>query len=243
MRNIKLILEYDGSDFHGWQFQPNLRTVQGVLEIALNTLLSQSIRTTVAGRTDSGVHAYAQVVNFLSDSKLPLERIRRGLNGLLPYDVRILDISEVGLNFNARFDAIARTYHYKIYTCPTALYRNYYWVVRYNVQIKLLRQASLDLLGEHDCKAFCSTQTQLKHYKVNVKSITWIEEDTKLYFKITANRFVHNMVRGVVGTLIDIGRGKFEVDRIKLLLETGDRSLIGVTAPAKGLYLANVDYP
>ena len=242
MRNIKLVLEYDGLNFHGWQIQPNVRTVQGVLENTLSRLLQHEINLIGSGRTDTGVHAKAQVANFLTRSAFDLDKLKNALNGLLPADVVVLEIEEVSQKFNSRFDATFRHYKYVIGRKPSALKRNFQWFYPYKLDMEKIVEATNYLLGKHNFKAFCSTQSSVKNHFVTVREAFWHEEDDALIFDIIANRFLHGMVRSLVGTLIEIGRGKMKSEALKEILLSGDRSAIGPTAPPYGLYLVDVEY-
>lgn len=241
-RNIKLVLEYDGTDFCGWQIQPQVRTVQGVLETALTGLLQQSVRVTVAGRTDTGVHALGQVANFVTTSHLPVSTISRGGNALLPRDVRIVDCEQIEMDFHSRFSAKSRSYQYRICQKPIAIGRQYAWHVYHKVTIEQMQKACFFLLGENDFTSFCQATSQLDHHRCFVHSATWRKDEKDLFFEITANRFVHNMIRILVGTFIEIGRGKWSPQEMQSILQGMDRRLAGPTAPAKGLTFMQVTY-
>lgn len=242
MRNIKLVVEYDGSDFSGWQFQPNAVTVQGELKRSLSTLTQSEVKLTAAGRTDAGVHALGQVANFHTNSQLPLQTIKRGGNALLPGSIRILSVDEVSESFSARFSARARKYRYVISKRPRAVGRMYSWFCPYKLNVGPMQHACNFILGENDFKAFCQAGAQLKHYRCNVSSAVWFEKDDDLIFEVTANRFVHNMVRILVGTFVEIGREKRDPEDMPTILESKDRKQAGPTVPAHGLFLVSVEY-
>ncbi len=242
MRNIKLTLEYDGSDFCGWQYQPQRRTVQGELESALSRLTQETIQTTVAGRTDAGVHALGQVVNFLYGGQLSLEVLQRGGNALLPPDVRIVGIEEVGLSFNARFDAVERHYRYYIRRHHQAIGRQYSWLVPYELDVEKMHEAVSGWSGEIDFRAFCQAGAEVPHHRCFIYHAAWQAVEDKIIFDIMANRFLHNMVRIIVGSCIEIGRGRWPVHAIQEILASGDRRRAGPTAPAHGLFLIRVGY-
>ncbi|MBN2013050.1 tRNA pseudouridine(38-40) synthase TruA [candidate division KSB1 bacterium] len=242
MRNIKLILEYDGTDFCGWQLQPSERTVQGELERALSTIFKQEIRTIAAGRTDSGVHARGQVANFPLDTSMPLAQIRAALNGTLAKDMRIMDIAEVDPAFNARFDAIKREYCYRIARKEKALERHYTWYVGYHLDVEKIRSASTRLVGIHDFRSFCRANANVNHYRCTVEIADWTETGHILSLRIIANRFLHSMVRTIVGTMIEVGRGKWSPEFIQEILDAQNRHFAGPTAPARGLCLERVYY-
>lgn len=242
MRNIKLILEYDGTDFCGWQVQPDKRTVQGVLQDATRDLFQEPLKIIAAGRTDAGVHALAQVANFETASDLALNSISRGLNTYLPPDVRVVRTEEVENGFNSRFDAVRRTYRYVISKRQRAVERQYAWFCKYKLDLARLNEASQFLSGSHVFEAFSKINEDENHYLCDVESASWEESDQDLVFVITANRFLHKMVRIIVGTLVDAGRGKLLPGDIRKILDSGDRKKAGFAAPPQGLFLVRVDY-
>ncbi len=242
MRNIKLIIEYDGTDFCGWQIQPQVRTVQAELEQALSQLTCEKIRVTAAGRTDSGVHATGQVLNFFTNSKLPDYVFHVGCNAILPRDIRVNDAQQVHENFSSRFSARARTYHYYILTKPVAIGRQYAWYFNEPLNLSLMQEACQLILGSHDFQSFCQTGADVNHYLCDVSHATWRRDNDKLIFEIIANRFLHNMVRILVGTFIKIGKESTTLPQFKAILEARDRTLAGPTVPPQGLFLTNVMY-
>jgi len=242
VQNIKLTLEYDGTHFCGWQLQPSDRTVQGELKQAIKQITGEETNIIGSGRTDSGVHAKEQVANFLTNTRLEPKQIKTALNGILPKDVRILAAETVADNFNARFDAIKREYHYTISTYDSAIGRQYFWYCRYNLDVPKMRQAAQYLLGLHDFKSFCQSGSDVNHYICSVEYLDWQEKDHFIMLKIISNRFLHNMVRIIVGTLIHVGRGKIEPIYIQKILDKKDRAYAGQTVPAKGLCLIKVYY-
>ncbi len=242
MRNIKLVLEYDGTDFSGWQVQPRERTVQGVLEQSLEQVIQERVKTYAAGRTDSGVHALGQVVNFHTRGRLDPASICRGLNACLPRDVRVLQAEEVAESFHARFDAVWRTYRYVISRRARAVGRQYAWFCKYPLDMERIRAASAHLRGKHAFQSFSKVVEHEPHYMCNVKDIEWREEKEELIFEITANRFLHHMVRLLVGTMVEVGRGKIPPERIRALLQSGERDVLGFTVPPHGLFLLEVTY-
>lgn len=242
MRNIRLLLEYDGTHFCGWQFQPNVRTVQGELEKALKSLLQEEVRVSGSGRTDVGVHALAQVANFHTANCLDLLSVRKGLNSLLPEDIVVLETEEVNPEFHARFNARGRKYHYVITRREKAVGRFYSWYIGYDLDVGGMKIATQELIGEHDFKSFCQSDAEVNNYKCIVTDAEWKETSEGLLFEITANRFLHSMVRIIVGTLVEVGRGKINAGQFKEILEVKDRTKAGKTAPAKGLFLVKVYY-
>ncbi len=241
-RNIRLRLEYDGTNFHGWQIQPGPRTVQGTIVKKLCVLLGEELSLTGAGRTDAGVHARGQVANFHTRSGLDVESIQRGLNSLLPDDIVVLGAYEVEGNFNARFDATSRVYVYRISKPKRAIGRFYAWYLERDMDLGSMQEASSLLIGTHDFSSFCSSSTDVENRICTVSSSRWRKEGSELTFQIEADRFLHNMVRAIVGTIVEIGRGKMCPCRIKEILKTKDRTVAGPTAPACGLCLIEVKY-
>ncbi len=242
MRNIKLILEYDGTEFCGWQRQRSERTVQEEVERSLCKLTEEDIKLIAAGRTDSGVHAMAQVVNFKTNSSLPIEVFVRGGNSRLPRDVRILSATDVDENFSARYSARRRTYRYYISTRPLAVGRFYAWTYWNPLNIEPMQNACLDILGTHDFSSFCQAKAEVEHYLCDVRHAWWYKQDHYVVFEICANRFLHNMVRVLVGSMVEIGDEKKESPNVATILQKKDRNAAGPTAPAVGLFLVHVDY-
>ena len=242
MRNIKLEIEYDGTDFYGWQVQPKLRTVQGEIQDNLKTILGHDVNLIGSGRTDVGVHALGQVANFKTKNLLDKESILRGLNGLLPDDIVIKKVEEVGLDFNARYSAKSRLYKYRVYLGRTAILRKYVWEVLYSLNLDEILKATDGILGEHDFSSFCVTESTKQNNICKVTSATWEKSENELTFRIEADRFLHNMVRSLVGTLIEIGRGYFSVSDFFDIMNAKDRRKAGPTAPACGLCLVEVKY-
>lgn len=242
MRNIKLVLEYDGTNFHGWQYQPDLRTVQGEIQTTLKTIFRSDMNVIGAGRTDTGVHARGQVANFLIEHAMPVNTITAALNGNLPRDIRIISAKEVAENFHARYDAIKRHYSYTITRQEKALNRFYVWCHKSELNVEKMQQASEYLLGEHDFKAFCHADESANHYRCFVEKVVWEQKQELLILNIIANRFLHNMVRIIVGTMINVGRGYTAVEQLTQILKSRDRKKAGPTVPAKGLCLEKVYY-
>jgi tRNA pseudouridine38-40 synthase len=242
LRNIKLKIEYDGTDFHGWQVQPNLRTVQGEIEDKLNVMLKHKVNLIGAGRTDMGVHALGQMANFQTESQLGVEAIQRGLNGLLPDDIVVKKAEEVDLSFNARYSAKSRVYHYRIYLGRTAILKRYVWEVLYLLNLERLLEATSEIQGEHDFSSFCVAESTKENNVCHVAFANWERLGDELIFKIEADRFLHTMVRSLLGTLVEVGRGYFSVSDFVSIMQAKDRKQAGPTAPACGLYLFEVKY-
>jgi len=242
MRNIKLLIEYDGTDFHGWQFQPKLRTVQGEIQHALKTIFENKINVIGSGRTDAGVHAKGQVANFFIEHSMPVSKIKAAVNGNLQRDVRIISAEDVAENFHARYDAVKRHYRYSITQRERAINRFYVWCLKAQLDVEKIRQASNYLLGNQNFQAFCHVTENINHYRCIVEEIKWEQNNGNLNLNIIANRFLHNMVRIIVGTMINVGRGFTPVEQIPQILKSLDRKNAGPTVPAKGLCLEKVYY-
>lgn len=241
-RNIRLQLEYDGTDFKGWQVQPDQRTVQGTLESCLASLLGHPIRVIGAGRTDAGVHALGQVANFTTYNALPLERIGQALNGTLPPDVAVLDIDDVPSTFHARRSAKRRTYLYRIVYRRRAIGRNEAWHLRSRLNIDAMRSAASRTLGNHDFTSFCVASSERENRNCRVFECVLHCLDDAVHVEISADRFLRSMVRGIVGTLVQVGRGKRAPDAMDAILLARDRQVAGPNAPPQGLFLKEVTY-
>ena len=242
-RTCKLTLEYDGTDFVGWQYQTNGRSVQEIVEKALSQILREEIKVVGAGRTDSGVHAKGQVASFTLESSLDCNAIVRGLNGVLPDDVAALDVKDVADGFNARYDAKSRSYQYVIVNRPSVLSRRFAWVIGYKLDIDAMRGCLDEIRGTHSFESFCKVDSNVEHHRCAVLHASWEERaEQEFVFEITANRFLYGMVRALVGTMVDIGRGHTPQSSFKQILESKDRRNAGVSAPSKGLFLIHVDY-
>lgn len=242
MRNLKLLIEYDGTNYSGWQRQENGPTIQGEIERALSQILQQSVNVIGAGRTDAGVHARGQTANVQTNATLQLYEIKHGLNALLPEDIVIHTVEEVSSEFHARYSAKERCYSYSITRTPVALLRNYSWYVKYALNIDPMRWASAAILGTHDFESFCKANSDVEHYRCTILSASWQAEETMLTFTIRADRFLHGMVRALVGTIVDVGRGYISLEDFLDILSKKNRSAAGMAAPAKGLVLEQVIY-
>lgn len=244
MDTLKLVLEYNGSRFFGWQKQEGKRTVQGALEEAFFLLIAQKIEVVGSGRTDKGVHAIAQVASVSLDVKMPLKNMRLALNNLLPSDIVIKQIIKVDSNFNARFSAKRKTYRYLVSTSSLRSALNFDRVAYYGfkVDIAKMQLCSKLLIGKHNFSAFASADAQVKNFEREIFNISIEKKGNFFRFDITGNGFLYNMVRIIVGTLLDVGRGKISCKDVEKALQTGQRSLTGITMPANGLYLLKVEY-
>ena len=241
MQRIKLVLEYDGTGYSGWQIQNGQSSIQEELERALFVLFKQQIRVTAAGRTDAGVHARNQVVHC-DIPDFDIFKLKRSLNGILNRDMAVKEISSAGADFHARFDATARRYRYYITTDVSPLNRMYAWTVHYPLNFTLM-QAGAKIVAEYDdFKAFCKVNSNVKHYRCSVLSSRWLKNDAIYIYEIKANRFLHGMVRAITGTLIELGRGKITLSEMRKMIELQDRQQVPGAAPAKGLVLEEVSY-
>ncbi|KPJ60546.1 MAG: hypothetical protein AMJ46_05965 [Latescibacteria bacterium DG_63] len=241
-RNIKFVLEYDGTDFHGWQIQRELRTVQGVLEESLTRLLGGPHRVAAASRTDAGAHARAQVVNTYTRSPMSPETMVRGLNALLPEDVAVKEACEVAFDFNARWNARSRRYSYKIVVGPSALWRGRAWSVRRPLALSVMKEASRVILGLKDFRAFSTSGRECENCLCAVTECEWKEWAEGYLFEIEADRFVRHMIRTLAGTMVRTGEGKMNAGEFSVALLSRVRPRLAVTAPAKGLCLEAVKY-
>ena len=242
MPNIRLIIEYDGTDFAGWQYQINGRSVQEEVEKAIKQIIQSDIRITGGGRTDAGVHACGQVANFDSKRDVDIPVFARSLNAVLPSSIKIREAAEVPLDFNARHDAKSRRYSYFISQEPTAIHRHYCWQVFRKLDFDLMKTCAEQIHGEHGFRSFCKVEDDVHQHRCTVSSAGWGKKDELLVFDITANRFLHGMVRTLVGTMVNIGRGHTKIEDFASILEAKDRSVAGMAAPAKGLFLEEILY-
>jgi len=243
MRNIRLLLEYDGTDFEGWQIQARGRTVQGELARALQTFLGEPIRPTGSGRTDAGVYALGQVAHFHTQSVHPPERILRALNGLLPPDIAVLSVDEVPSEFHARYSAKSKRYQYCICPGKAPLRRTRVWIFYPPLDLGAMQEATRALPGVHSFGAFCKQDPVPEDLRCHILDCGWSRQERELVFEIEANRFLRHMVRIIVGTLTEIGTGRRPPQHVASLLASGDRARAGPTAPAQGLCLLRVSYP
>lgn len=270
MRNIRLEIEYDGTNFCGWQIQKShtpqapaaggsayggtrhrlKRSIQETIENAFQKILGEKIRLIASGRTDAGVHARAQTANFHCLSAINLNKLHPAINALLPDDIAVNKLQEVPLDFHSRFNAESKVYRYIIlnrrYHSP--FLRNYVYLCRYPLDLKIMQQETRTIIGRHDFKAFCASGSKVKGTVRTIKDITIKRDDpdwssgSLITIDIEADGFLYNMARNIVGTLIEIGRGKFPKGSLRRILLSRDRKLAGPTAPAHGLHLVKVNY-
>lgn len=244
MKRYFVYFGYDGTAYHGWQIQPNGNSVQAELQRCLSTLLREEITVTGAGRTDAGVHARQMVAHFDTELTIDCEQLAYKLNRILPQDIAVTDVKEVSSDLHARFSAVARTYHYYIHTQKDPFLRNYSCELHYALDFDKMNEAAAKLLSYSDFGAFCKSHADVKTTLCQVTTARWVQQTPhSWYFEITANRFLRNMVRAVVGTLIDVGRGRISIDDFCRIIEGKKRTDAGESMPAHALFLEQVEYP
>ncbi len=236
-------LSYNGKAYHGWQNQPNAISVQEVLEKTLSTLLKNTIALMGAGRTDAGVHASQMFAHFDFEEKIDYKDLIYKLNSFLPKDIAVVDVFEVNSETHTRFDALSRTYNYKISTLKNVFDYDFAYQVQLPLDLEAMNEACKILLEYKDFQCFSKSNTDVKTYNCDIKEAFWTENSGKLTFTITADRFLRNMVRAIVGTMVNIGLGKLKPDGLHKIIASKDRSEAGFSAPAHGLYLVKIVYP
>jgi len=258
MRNIRLTLAYDGTDFHGWQRQAGLPTVQECVEAAIQKLVGKAVQVWGSGRTDAGVHASYQVANFKTASPIPCENLVKALNDLLPPTVRVKEALEVSDAFHARYDARSKTYRYRILQAPICTPFLWRFVCHhpYPLDRGRMAEAAKFVVGEHDFISFAASPVHAAAGEAEARNddagsmvrtifssrLLWRPRTSLLVYEVRGNGFLHHMVRNIVGTLIEVGRGRLAPGAIVRILEARDRTLAGPTAPARGLCLVKVEY-
>lgn len=262
----KTTLAYDGTPFHGWQVQPDLTTVQGTLAQAIQRITGETVLPQGSGRTDAGVHALAQVASFALDSPIPPANFHRALNHALPPSIRVLSIEHAPARFHARHSALRKTYEYRIHpsgSICSPMLAPYVWACPFPLDLATLRQAATHILGTHDFASFAAVDPDLTtrtddrtedspsessdvgSHNTTTRTIhqsTWHEDRGLLIYRVTGNGFLHHMVRNLVGTFVEVGRGRLSIDSIPAILSARNRSAAGATAPASGLFLLEVEY-
>jgi len=250
MRNLRIILSYDGSEFAGWQVQPDATTVQGTLASAIGRVTGEKVLPQGSGRTDAGVHALAQVVTFVTSSAVPTGNFVKALNDILPASVRVIEVTEMPPEFHARRSARAKTYRYRIFRgtiCPPFLAR-YVWHYPYPLAEQEMTRAAGSVVGEKDFTSFAAVDPERGRAgepSSNLRTIfssSWERAGEELIYHVRGSGFLHHMVRNLVGTFILVGRGTLQPEDVTRILEARNRSAAGATAPASGLYLASVEY-
>ena len=234
---------YDGTNYHGWQIQPNGVTIQSELQRCMSLLLREDISVTGAGRTDAGVHARRMAAHFDTDVVFDQTVLVKKLNGLLPVDIAVYGVEQVDADLHARFSAVARTYRYYVHTRKDPFIRHFSLELHYQLDYQLMNEAGRILLEYEDFGAFCKAGSDVKTTLCHVTHAQWHQTSTTTwYFEITANRFLRNMVRAVVGTLIEVGRGRMSLDDFRKVIYGKKRTQAGESMPAKALFLENVEY-
>jgi len=245
MKNLKLTIEYEGANYHGWQFQPNSPTIQGIIQEKILTITGEKVKLIGAGRTDAGVHAAGQIANFRLKKDIPLSNLWKGLNSLLPRDIRITDIQQVEDDFHARYHAKSKEYKYQIFTgmiLSPFLYR-YVYHLPLKLGLEEMFAAAELFIGKHNFAPFSPAVRGKKNAIREVFSSSFIQQKEMLNYRIRANGFLHYMVRNIVGSLIEIGKGKLTKESLVGLLDNPQRSgLVAPTAPPQGLFLMKIEY-
>lgn len=248
MINIKLTIEYEGTRYYGWQRQKSLLSIQGILEEKISQITQEKIILNGSGRTDAGVHALGQVANFKTNSSISLVELPFILNRMLPLDIRIKKAERVDDNFHARHSAVSKIYHYYVLNSnlnnnylPIFL-RNYVYCVYEKINLEEMKKASKFLKGEHDFTSFACSGSRIRNWRRTIKDISIIKRGNIFCFHLEADAFLYKMVRSVVGTLLEVGKGKIKYLEVKKILEAKNRKMAGKTVPAKGLFLMKVKY-
>ena len=244
MKRVGLVVAYDGTNYSGWQIQPNGITIQGVLNDALTDLLGEKIEIMGASRTDAGVHALGNVAVFDTNTRIPGEKISYALNQRLPDSIVIQDSWEVSGDFHPRHCNTRKTYEYRILNTavPLPQKRNFTWHVTGSIDIEKMKEAAAYIVGEHDFKSFCCVRTQAESTVRTIYSLEVLQEGSEIIIRIKGNGFLYNMVRIITGTLIQVGKGRFKPEYVKQMLEAKDRTVAGQTAPPQGLTLVGIEY-
>lgn len=245
MARMKVTVAYDGTDFAGYQIQPIGRTVQGTIQSVLQKMhKGEAVQISASGRTDAGVHAVGQVFHFDTEMNIPADAWSKALNAMLPHDILINDVEEVSKEFHSRFSARSKEYHYKLLVSkqPDVFKRNHMFHYHYPLNIREIQKACSYFLGTHDFTSFSSARSEVADKVRTIFALEMREEAETLTFKIKGSGFLYNMVRIIIGTLLEVGQGKRKPEEIMTIIEGKDRALAGKTAPAHGLYLHQVNY-
>lgn len=241
-QRIKLTIEYDGADYAGWQIQPNAKTVQGELEKALETVFNQSIRIIGSGRTDSGVHARAQVAHCDVPDSADLYRLKASLNGLSGPGVTVKAVESAADDFSSRYDATGRRYCYYISETPVSIHREQCWIIYRELDLDYLNELSQSIIGDKDFESFTKKHSSVEHYRSVVDYAKWYRQGSYVVFEIKAIRFLRGMVRSLVGTLLDFEKNKKKQEEFAYILAGKSRALAGENVPAHGLFLEEIYY-
>jgi tRNA pseudouridine38-40 synthase len=245
MRNIKLLIEYDGTNYQGWQVQPKGPTIQGMLEEKLGLITGQPVQLFGSGRTDSGVHALGQIAHFKTQSRMDIRTIQRALNSLLPPDIVIQKVDEVDEGFHARKHSKSKVYEYRILNrnLRSVFHHRYVWHIPPKLNLTEMKKATQSLVGEHDFSSFRSVGTPARTAVRRVSRAEWKRgRDGLIRFEIEANGFLKQMVRAIVGTLVEVGKGRTKASDFRKIMNSRERKEAGPTAPAQGLFLKEVKY-
>lgn len=245
MQNIRLLIEYDGTNYHGWQFQPNLPTIQGSIQDVIKRITGKDLPLIGAGRTDAGVHAFGQVASFKTNSRLDPEGLRRALNSLLPVDIVMLDTGVVSDDFHARYSAKGKVYEYHIMDSGhvSALKRNYTFQLHDCLSLRMMRDASSCLLGRHDFSAFSSSRYEYDNKNLcDLRAIDIKRSSGEIIITLEADRFLHHMVRRIIGALVEAGRGRIKPAVVAEILDSRDPKNSIINLPPQGLFLKKVLY-
>lgn len=243
MKNIKITIQYNGANYCGWQKQPDSLGIQGTIEKAIYDITKESVKIIGSGRTDSGVHALGQVANFNIESSIPTEKIPNALNAKLPKDISIIGCEQVDDEFHSRYSAKGKRYRYLIYNSPyrSPIYKDTSYHVKYDLDFEKMCKEAKSLVGEHDFKGFMSSGSSVKDTVRTIYDVKLTKEEDLIVVEVEGNGFLYNMVRIIVGTLVDIGRGRIN-DSLVDIIDSKSRSKTGHTAPAHGLFLKKVYY-
>lgn len=243
MRRLKCTIQYDGTGYAGYQVQPNGLTIQEVIETTLARMHKHPVKIIGSGRTDARVHAYGQVIHFDTELSIPPENVVKALNTLLPADIRVRSCEEVEPTFEARYDVVGKEYRYFVRREENAFRRNLSVHIPYSLDLERIRQGMSHLIGTHDFSSFCVAKTETDNRVRTIYEAELMTVDDELIFRFQGSGFLYNQIRIMVGTLLDVGRGRFAPEDIKKMLLAKDRNVAGVTAPPHGLYLWEVFYP
>lgn len=250
MRNLRLILAYDGSEFSGWQVQPDAATIQGTLATAMGRITGEKVLPQGSGRTDAGVHALAQVATFCTESSVPANNFVKALNDILPPSIRVLEVSEVAAGFHARKSAKGKTYRYRMHRAPicSPFVARYVWHFPYPLDELAMEKAAATVIGEHDFTTFAAVDPERGRDESEVSNVrtimssAWVRDSDEFIYTVRGSGFLHHMVRNLVGTFVLVGKGTLSMEGMLRILAARDRSAAGPTAPASGLCLVSVEY-
>ncbi len=244
MKNYKLEISYDGTNYHGWQIQKNAVTVQAKIKSAIETILKEEVNLIGSGRTDSGVHALGQIANFKTEKEIDLSKFKYSLNSILPSDIAVKSIFEVDTEFHSRFDAKKRNYIYIFSKNKNPFLEKYSSRIKFNQEINVakLNKIASALIGKHDFTSFAKVNSDVKNKICEIYEIRFWETKELIYFYVEANRFLHGMVRAILGTLLEVSKKDFPIKQLNFILQKKDRTVAGKAVSAKGLFLFKVKY-